>query len=91
MSDLGCYDLLHSGHVEFFLEASQYGDLYVALGSDKTIVELKGRPPVNPQDERLFMVKQLRCVTDVSQLFKIFSVYYKIFIFCSCQMLGLHL
>ena len=23
----GCYDLLHSGHVEFFQQASQYGDL----------------------------------------------------------------
>lgn len=22
----GCYDLLHSGHVEFFREAAQYGD-----------------------------------------------------------------
>ena len=22
----GCYDLLHSGHVEFFQQASQYGD-----------------------------------------------------------------
>lgn len=21
----GCYDLLHSGHVEFFRQASQYG------------------------------------------------------------------
>ena len=24
----GCYDLLHSGHVEFFQQASLYGDLY---------------------------------------------------------------
>ena len=24
----GCYDLLHSGHVEFFRQASQYGELY---------------------------------------------------------------
>ena len=23
----GCYDLLHSGHVEFFKQASQCGDL----------------------------------------------------------------
>lgn len=30
----GCYDLLHSGHVEFFKQASQFGDLYVGLGSD---------------------------------------------------------
>ena len=32
----GCYDMLHSGHVAFFKEASQYGDLYVGLGSDAT-------------------------------------------------------
>ncbi len=57
--------MLHSGHVQFFVEASAYGDLYIALGSDKTIVELKGRPPVNPEEERLFMIKQLKCVTDV--------------------------
>ena len=25
----GCYDLLHSGHVEFFRQAAEYGDLYV--------------------------------------------------------------
>jgi cytidyltransferase-like protein len=28
----GCYDLLHSGHVEFFQQASQYGDLYMGIG-----------------------------------------------------------
>ena len=33
----GCYDLLHSGHVEFFRQAAQYGDLYVGIGSDATI------------------------------------------------------
>ena len=27
----GCYDLLHSGHVEFFQQASRYGDLIIAL------------------------------------------------------------
>ena len=27
----GCYDLLHSGHVEFFQQASRYGDLYVGI------------------------------------------------------------
>ncbi len=51
--------------MQFFIEASAFGDLYIALGSDKTIVELKGRPPVNPEEERLFLIKQLKCVTDV--------------------------
>ena len=39
----GCFDMLHSGHVEFFREASTYGEWYVALGSDKTVFELKGQ------------------------------------------------
>ena len=39
----GCYDMLHSGHVAFFEEAASYGDLYVWLGFDQTISELKGR------------------------------------------------
>lgn len=60
----GCYDLLHSGHVAFFKEASQYGDLYVGVGSDKTIGDLKGRPTVNSEQERLYMVKAVRYVKD---------------------------
>jgi cytidyltransferase-like protein len=62
----GCFDMLHSGHVEFFQEASAYGDLYVALGSDKTIFDLKGRLPVNTEQERLFMVQ---AVSHVSHAF----------------------
>lgn len=60
----GCYDLLHSGHVAFFKEASQYGDLYVGIGSDATIKDLKGRRTVNSEQERLYMVKSVRYVTD---------------------------
>lgn len=60
----GCYDLLHSGHVAFFKEASMLGDLYVGIGSDSTIRELKGRDTVNSQEERLYMVKSIRHVTD---------------------------
>ncbi len=44
----GCFDMLHAGHVEFFQRAAALGDkLYVALGSDRTVYDLKGRPPVN--------------------------------------------
>jgi len=60
----GCFDMLHSGHVAFFREAAQYGDLYVALGSDKTIFDLKGRETVNDEQERLFMVKAVAAVKD---------------------------
>ena len=60
----GCYDMLHSGHVEFFRQAGEYGDLYVALGSDKTVYDLKGRAPVNTEDERLFMVRSVSFVKE---------------------------
>ena len=60
----GCYDMLHSGHVAFFKEASRYGDLYVGIGSDKTIAELKHRKTVYSEKERLYMVKAIRYVTD---------------------------
>ncbi len=60
----GCYDMLHSGHVAFFKEASQFGDLHVGIGSDATIEELKGRPTVNSEQERLYMIRAIRYVTE---------------------------
>jgi cytidyltransferase-like protein len=60
----GVFDLLHSGHIAFFKEAAAYGDLYVALGSDQTVYDLRGRPPANSEEERLFMVKAVSYVKD---------------------------
>ena len=60
----GCYDLLHSGHVEFFRQAAQYGDLYVGIGSDETILHYKNHKTLYPEKERLFMVKAIRYVKD---------------------------
>ncbi|MDU1889817.1 MAG: adenylyltransferase/cytidyltransferase family protein [Dysgonomonas sp.] len=60
----GCYDMLHSGHVAFFEEAATYGDLYVGIGSDKTVNELKARKTFNNEQERLYMVKALKTVKD---------------------------
>ena len=60
----GCYDLLHSGHVEFFQQASQFGDLYVGIGSDATYLEYKHRKPMFPQEERLFMVQNIKAVKE---------------------------
>lgn len=60
----GCFDMLHSGHVAFFEEAATYGDLYVGIGSDRTINELKGRRTINGERERLYMIRSLRCVKD---------------------------
>ena len=58
----GCFDLMHSGHIAFFETASAYGDLYVAIGSDKTIEELKHRPTVCGEEERLYLVSSVKYV-----------------------------
>ena len=60
----GCYDLLHSGHVEFFRQAAEYGDLYVGIGSDATILDYKHHKTLYSEQERLFMVKAIRYVKD---------------------------
>ena len=60
----GCYDMLHSGHVAFFKEAARYGDLYVGIGADSTIEQLKNRKTVYSEKERLYMVKSIRYVTE---------------------------
>ncbi len=42
--------MLHTGHAEFFQGAVALGDqLYVSLGSDQTVYDLKGRPPINSE------------------------------------------
>jgi len=60
----GCYDLLHSGHVEFFRQAAEYGELYVGIGSDSTIEGYKHHKPLYNERERLFMVRSIRYVKD---------------------------
>jgi cytidyltransferase-like protein len=61
----GCFDMLHSGHVAFLKEASAFGEVYIGLGSDETIQELKGRATINSEEERLYMLSALACVTSV--------------------------
>jgi cytidyltransferase-like protein len=61
----GCFDILHSGHIAFLKEASGFGDLYVGLGSDKTVSDLKGRNTINSEQERLYMLEELKCVHKV--------------------------
>jgi len=62
----GCFDLLHSGHLKFFEEAAQFGDVYVALGSDENIENLKNRPTINKENERKWMINKL---SDVKECF----------------------
>ena len=60
----GCYDLLHAGHIAFFKTAAAYGKLYVFLGRDENILQLKGKAPYFSQEERRFMVGSVRFVEE---------------------------
>jgi len=60
----GCYDWFHSGHVRFFEEVSELGDLYVVVGHDANIRLLKGEGhPMFSQEVRRYMVASIRYVT----------------------------
>ncbi len=59
----GCFDWLHSGHVRFFEEVSELGDLYVVVGNDVNVGFLKGEGhPLFSQEERRYMVQAVRYV-----------------------------
>lgn len=60
----GCFDMLHSGHIAFFKEAATYGDLYVGIGSDATVSELKGRQTINSEQERIYTINAIRHVKE---------------------------
>jgi cytidyltransferase-related domain len=59
----GCYDWLHSGHIQFFMDAAAFGSLHVVVGSDRNVELLKGHGhPIQHEDERLYMVSAVRSV-----------------------------
>jgi cytidyltransferase-like protein len=61
----GCFDMLHSGHIAFLQSAASYGKLFVCIGSDQTVFNLKNRKTVNPETERKYMIEALSCVYKV--------------------------
>ena len=59
----GCYDWFHSGHVRFFEEVSELGELYVVVGHDANIRLLKGEGhPMYGEHERRYMAGSIRFV-----------------------------
>ena len=59
----GCFDWLHSGHIRFFMDAAEYGALYVVVGSDRNVALLKGEGhPLQSEQERQYMVGSMKPV-----------------------------
>jgi len=59
----GSFDWFHTGHVRFFEEVAELGDLHVVVGHDRNIRLLKGEGhPLFPQQERRYLCGSIRFV-----------------------------
>ena len=48
----GAFDGFHDGHKFFLDKAASHGNLIVVVARNITIIDVKGRPPIYPEDER---------------------------------------
>lgn len=61
----GTFDVLHVGHLNILERAASYGnELIVGVSTDALNFEKKQRYPVYSQEERLRIIRALRCVAD---------------------------
>lgn len=59
----GVFDIIHRGHVRFLKQAKALGDfLCVALNTDHSAYQAKGRKPINYEMDRYEVVKALKPV-----------------------------
>ncbi|HLR00828.1 MAG TPA: PfkB family carbohydrate kinase [Sphingobacterium sp.] len=60
----GCFDIFHSGHVNYLRKAKELGDiLIVAINKDDSVSRLKGENrPVNKLKDRVSILEALSCV-----------------------------
>ena len=56
--DFGTYDILHPGHLDFFRQAKQHGDVLIAVvARDQNVVRIKGKQPVHSEEKRRVRVE----------------------------------
>ena len=69
---LGTFDLLHVGHLALLEYCKSLGDiLAVGVASDKVVNSYKPNVPVIPLEERMEMLKALRCVDIVRPYYEL--------------------
>jgi glycerol-3-phosphate cytidylyltransferase len=62
----GTFDVFHIGHLRILERSRQFGDyLLVGVSTDKMNYDKKGRYPFYTQDERLEIIRSMRCVDEV--------------------------
>ncbi|HVO73085.1 MAG TPA: D-glycero-beta-D-manno-heptose 1-phosphate adenylyltransferase [Ignavibacteriaceae bacterium] len=64
----GCFDLIHSGHVDYLTKAKKLGDiLIVGINSDASVKRIKGeKRPIIPETERCIILSNLKPVDFVT-------------------------
>ena len=61
----GCFDLLHPGHLRFFLQAKRLArSLCVVVARDESVLKAKGAKPLIGEGQRLELVRGLRSVDE---------------------------
>ncbi|MCB5258176.1 MAG: D-glycero-beta-D-manno-heptose 1-phosphate adenylyltransferase [Candidatus Cloacimonadaceae bacterium] len=67
----GCFDILHSGHIQYLEQAKALGDILVlGLNSDDSVRRIKGAPhPIVSEKDRAFVVAGLQSV-DIVVIFE---------------------
>jgi FAD synthetase len=58
----GTFDIIHPGHIAFLKEASRLGRVYVSVARDKNSEKIKGRKPINNEEQRLEVVRNIKYV-----------------------------
>ena len=62
----GTFDLLHIGHINILNKCKKFGTkLIVGISSDNLNYKKKGRQPIYNQEDRLNIIKNLKCVDEV--------------------------
>ncbi|HLO58561.1 MAG TPA: D-glycero-beta-D-manno-heptose 1-phosphate adenylyltransferase [Bacteroidales bacterium] len=64
----GCFDILHSGHIQYLAKASSMGDfLFIGLNTDASVKKLKGPDrPYQDENTRALVLAALGFVTAVA-------------------------
>ena len=62
----GVFDMFHIGHLNLLRHAKEQCEyLIVGVSTDEVVKSYKNRTPVIPFEERIAIVKELRCVDEV--------------------------
>lgn len=71
----GAWDMLHAGHLNILKQAKKMGDyLIVGVSTDELIASYKGMPPIVCYEDRVALIKELRCVDKVVKQTKLVDI-----------------